>query len=77
MASRTSADIPGGVETCRIIPGNQGMPNVPRLAANHAVLGSRAMWEVLRWMIVFVLALLLIVVAIYLVTGRPLPIPQF
>ena len=31
------------------------------------------MWEVLRWMIVFVLALLLIVVAIYLVTGRPLP----
>jgi hypothetical protein len=35
------------------------------------------MWEVLRWMIVFVLALLLIVSAIYLVTGRPLPIPQF
>jgi len=35
------------------------------------------MWEVLRWMIVFVLALLLIVVAIYLVTGRPLPIPSF
>ncbi len=35
------------------------------------------MWEVLRWMIVFVFALLLIVAAIYLVTGRPLPIPQF
>jgi heme/copper-type cytochrome/quinol oxidase subunit 4 len=35
------------------------------------------MWEVLRWMIVFVLALLLIVVAIYLVLGEPLPIPQF
>lgn len=35
------------------------------------------MWEVLRWMIVFVLALLLIVVAIYLVLGRPLPFPQF
>jgi len=35
------------------------------------------MWEVLRWMIVFVLALLLIVAAIYLVTGRTLPIPQF
>jgi hypothetical protein len=35
------------------------------------------MWEVLRWMILFVLALLLIVVAIYAVLGRPLPIPQF
>jgi len=35
------------------------------------------MWEVLRWMIVFVLALLLIVAAIYLVTGRALPFPQF
>jgi hypothetical protein len=35
------------------------------------------MWEVLRWMIVFVLALLLIVVGIYLVLGQPLPIPQF
>jgi hypothetical protein len=35
------------------------------------------MWEVLRWMIVFVLALLLIVAAIYLVTGRSLPIPSF
>ncbi len=35
------------------------------------------MWEVLRWMIVFVLALLLIVVGIYLVLGRPLPFPQF
>jgi hypothetical protein len=35
------------------------------------------MWEVLRWMIVFVLALLLIVAAIYFVTGRSMPIPQF
>ena len=35
------------------------------------------MWEVVRWMIVFVLALLLIVAAIYFVTGQPLPIPQF
>lgn len=35
------------------------------------------MWEVLRWMIVFVVALLLIVAAIYLVLGKPLPIPQF
>ncbi len=35
------------------------------------------MWEVVRWMIVFVLALLLIVAAIYLVTGQPLSIPQF
>jgi hypothetical protein len=34
------------------------------------------MWEVLRWMIVFVLALLLIVIGIYLVLGQPLPIPQ-
>jgi hypothetical protein len=35
------------------------------------------MWEVLRWMFVFVVALLLIVVAIYWVAGKPLPIPQF
>jgi hypothetical protein len=35
------------------------------------------MWEVLRWMFVFVLALLLIVAAIYTVLGKPLPIPQF
>jgi len=35
------------------------------------------MWEVLRWMIVFVLALLLIVAAIYIVDGRSLPIPSF
>ncbi len=35
------------------------------------------MWEVLRWMIVFVLAVLLIVVGIYIVLGRPLPFPQF
>jgi hypothetical protein len=35
------------------------------------------MWEVLRWMLVFVVALLLIVMAIYWVTGRPLPIPSF
>ncbi len=35
------------------------------------------MWEVLRWMIVFVLALLLIVVGIYWVLGQPLPIPRF
>jgi hypothetical protein len=35
------------------------------------------MWEVLRWMIVFAVALLLIVAAIYLVLGKPLPIPQF
>jgi hypothetical protein len=35
------------------------------------------MWEVLRWMGVFVVAVILIVFAIYAVLGRPLPIPQF
>jgi len=35
------------------------------------------MWEVLRWMIVFIAALLLIVAGIYWVLGRPLPIPSF
>jgi hypothetical protein len=35
------------------------------------------MWEVLRWMAVFVVAMLLIVVGIYLVLGKPLPFPQF
>jgi hypothetical protein len=35
------------------------------------------MWEVLRWMLVFALALILIVAAIYWVTGHPLPIPNF
>jgi hypothetical protein len=48
------------------------------LAANAVVpRESQAMWEVLRWMIVFVLAVLLIVMGIYLLLGRPLPIPQF
>jgi hypothetical protein len=35
------------------------------------------MWEVLKWMLVFVVALLVIVAAIYWVTGRPLPLPSF
>ena len=35
------------------------------------------MWEVLRWMMVFGLALLLIVVAIYAVLVKPIAIPQF
>lgn len=35
------------------------------------------MWEVLRWMIVFIVALLLIVAGIYWILGQPLPIPTF
>jgi hypothetical protein len=35
------------------------------------------MWEVLRWMIVFAVALLLIVAAIYWVTGNQIPLPNF
>jgi hypothetical protein len=34
------------------------------------------MWDVLRWFAVFVIAVLLIVVGIYVVLGRPLPFPQ-
>jgi hypothetical protein len=34
------------------------------------------MWDVLRWFAVFVIAVLLIVVGIYFVLGRPLPLPQ-
>jgi hypothetical protein len=35
------------------------------------------MWEVLRWFAVFVLALLLMVAALFWLMGRPLPIPDF
>jgi hypothetical protein len=35
------------------------------------------MWEVLKWMGVFVIALLLIVAGLFWLMGRDLPIPQF
>ena len=35
------------------------------------------MWEVLKWMAVFVVALLLIVAGLFWLMGRDLPIPQF
>lgn len=35
------------------------------------------MWEVLKWMLVFVLALLLIVAGLFWLMGRELPIPRF
>lgn len=36
------------------------------------------MWEVLKWMIVFAVALLLIVAGIFWLEGRPLPfLPEF
>jgi hypothetical protein len=35
------------------------------------------MWEVLKWMAVFVIALLLIVAGLFWLMGRDLPIPQF
>lgn len=35
------------------------------------------MWEVLRWFIVFVIALLLIVAGLFWLMGRPLPFPSF
>jgi len=49
--------------------GGQLPTNTPR---EHA-----AMWEVLRWFAVFVLALLLIVAGLFWLMGRPLPIPNF
>jgi hypothetical protein len=33
--------------------------------------------EVLRWLLFFGIALFLIVAGIFLITGRPLPIPRF
>lgn len=35
------------------------------------------MWEVLKWFLVFVIALLLLVAALFWLMGRPLPIPNF
>jgi len=34
------------------------------------------MWDVLRWFAVFVAAVLVIVFGLYLILGKPLPIPQ-
>jgi hypothetical protein len=34
-------------------------------------------WEVLRWFLLFVIALLLIVAGLFWLMGRPLPIPNF
>ena len=35
------------------------------------------MWEVLKWMLVFVFALLVIVAGLFWLMGRSLPIPSF
>ena len=35
------------------------------------------MWEVLRFLIFFAVAILLIVAALFWLQGRPLPIPRF
>jgi len=34
------------------------------------------MWEVLKWMAVFVAAILVMVAGLYIILGKPLPIPQ-
>ncbi len=34
------------------------------------------MWDVLRWFAVFVAAVLVMVAGIYLVLGKPLPLPH-
>ena len=34
-------------------------------------------WEVLRWLAVFVIAMLLLVAGIFWILDKPLPIPQF
>jgi uncharacterized membrane protein len=34
------------------------------------------MWDVLRWFAVFVAAILVIVFGLYLILGKPLPIPN-
>jgi hypothetical protein len=35
------------------------------------------MWDVLRWFAVFVLAVLILIAALYWILGKPLPIPSF
>jgi hypothetical protein len=37
---------------------------------------SEAMWDVLRWFLVFVVAVLVIVMGLFLLFGKPLPIPS-
>jgi hypothetical protein len=34
-------------------------------------------WDVLKWFLVFVIALLLLVAGLFWLMGRPLPIPNF
>jgi hypothetical protein len=34
------------------------------------------MWDVVRWFAVFVIAVLVLVAGLYLVLGKPLPIPN-
>ena len=34
------------------------------------------MWDVLKWMAVFVAAVMVLVAGLYLVLGKPLPIPH-
>jgi hypothetical protein len=34
-------------------------------------------WEVLRWLALFVIAMLLLVAGIFWILDKPLPIPQF
>jgi hypothetical protein len=34
------------------------------------------MWDVLRWFAVFVIAVLVLIAGVYLVLGKPLPIPS-
>ena len=34
------------------------------------------MWDVLRWFAVFIVAVLVLVAGLYLVLGKPLPIPS-
>jgi hypothetical protein len=40
-------------------------------------LEESTMWEVLKWLAVFVIALLLIVAGLFWLMGRPLPLPEF
>jgi hypothetical protein len=39
-------------------------------------MGAEVMWDVLRWFAVFVVAVLLIVAGLFLLFGKPLPIPS-
>jgi hypothetical protein len=60
-----------------------GLDGAGRIAAPRGTVSCRpnaeecAVWEVLKWMGVFVIALLLIVAGLFWLMGRDLPIPQF